>query len=250
VRPGDSAGKIADHRAQIMAIPNEATESVNREKAATKGYHLVAYSEREELVNRLTHGLAALGSLFGLAIMVTVASRTGDPYRIVSSIVFCGILSLFYTISTLYHSLRSARARYVFRVLDHAGIYFVIAASYTPFTLVSLRAGSGWALFGAVWGLAICGAVFKSFMTHRLAFLSPVFYIALGWMIVVDLEGLLTMVPLEGIVWLVAGGLFYTVGIVFYAIDRIPYHHGIWHGFVVAGSLCHYLSVLWYVLPI
>jgi len=213
-------------------------------------HHLITYSEAEELANRLTHGTAALLSLVGLVVLVTAASRTGDPYRIVSSAVFCSVLSIFYIISTLYHTVRSPRVRYIFRVLDHAGIFLVIAASYTPFTLVSMREGNGWALFGVVWGLATAGAVFKSFMTHRLAFLAPVLYIALGWLIVVDLEGLLTMVPIKGVLWLFAGGLCYTVGIVFYAIDWIPYNHAIWHLFVIAGSLCHYLSILWYVVPL
>ena len=213
-------------------------------------YHLITYSEEEELANRLTHSLAAAISLVGIVFLVTAASQTGDPYRIVSSAIFCGSLTIFYVISTLYHTIRSPRSRYVFRVLDHAGIYLVIAGTYTPFTLVPLRESSGWILFGVVWGLAIAGAIFKSFMTHRLAFLAPVFYIALGWLIVVDLEGLLTLVPFRGVLWLVAGGLFYTVGIIFYAIDRIPYNHAIWHVFVVAGSLCHYLSILWYVLPL
>jgi len=126
----------------------------------------------------------------------------------------------------------------------------VIAASYTPFTLVSMREGNGWVLFGVVWGLAVVGVAFKTFMTHRLAFLAPVLYIALGWLIVVDLEGLLSMVPIKGVLWLFAGGLCYTVGIIFYAIDRIPYNHAIWHLFVIAGSLCHYLSILWYVVPL
>ncbi len=213
-------------------------------------HHLITYSEAEELANRMTHGAAALLSLVGLVVLVVAASRTGDPYRIVSSAVFCSVLSIFYIISTLYHTLRNPRVRYVFRILDHAGIFLVIAASYTPFTLVSMREGNGWALFGVVWGLAIAGAVFKSFMTHRLAFLAPVLYIALGWLIVVDLEGLLTMVPIKGVLWLFAGGLCYTLGIVFYAIDRIPYNHAIWHLFVIAGSLCHYLSILWYVVPL
>lgn len=213
-------------------------------------YHLVTYSEEEELANRLTHCLAAVLSGVGLVILVVASSRTGDPYRIVSSAIFCGSLSLFYVISTLYHTIRSHRARYVFRVLDHAGIFVVIAASYTPFTLVSLRKGSGWVLFGTVWALAIAGVIFKSFMTHRLSFLAPVFYLGLGWLIVVDLDGLLTSVPPKGVLWLVAGGLSYTVGIIFYAIDRIPYNHAIWHVFVVAGSVCHYLSVLWYVVPL
>ena len=211
---------------------------------------LITYSKEEELANRLTHIAAAILSLFGLVVLLVEASHTGDPYRRVSSAVFCSSLSVFYVISSIYHTVRSPKTRYVFRVLDHAGIYVVIAGSYTPFALVSLREGSGWTIFGLVWGLAAAGVVFKTFMTHRLAFLAPVFYIALGWMIVIDLEGLLTTVPLKGVLWLLAGGLCYTGGIVFYAIDRIPYNHAIWHVFVIAGSLCHYLSVLWYVVPL
>jgi hemolysin III len=213
-------------------------------------YHLITYSQEEELANRLTHSFAAVLSMIGLVFLLIVASRTGDPYRIVSAAIFCGSLSLFYVISTLYHTIRQPRIRYVFRILDHIGIFLVIAGSYTPFTLVSLRDGSGWMIFGLVWGLAIAGAIFKAFMTHRLVFLAPVFYIALGWLIVIDLEGLLTMVPSKGILWLLAGGLFYTVGIIFYAIDHIPFNHAIWHVFVITGSFCHYLAVLWYVIPV
>lgn len=211
---------------------------------------LIAYSKEEELANRLTHMVAAILSLFGSVVLLVAASHTGDPYRVVSSAVFCGSLSMFYVISSIYHTVQNPRTRYLFRVLDHAGIYLVIAGSYTPFALVSLREGNGWTLFYFVWGLAVAGVIFKSFMTHRLAFLAPVFYIALGWIIVIDLEGLLTLVPIKGVLWLLAGGLFYTGGIVFYAIDRIPYNHAIWHMFVIAGSLCHYLSVLWYVVPL
>ena len=213
-------------------------------------YHLISYSKAEELANQLTHGLAAALSLAGLVVLVIAAARTGDPYRITSSAIYGSILCLFYLISTLYHSLHNHKARYVFRVLDHAGIYLVIAGTYTPFTLVSLRAGHGWALFGIIWGLALAGVIFKSFMTHKLAFLAPVFYIALGWLIVFDFEELLRMVPSHGVAWLVAGGLSYTIGIVFYAIDRIPFNHAIWHLFVIAGSLCHYLAILWYVVPL
>ncbi|PLX76157.1 MAG: hemolysin III [Desulfuromonas sp.] len=211
---------------------------------------LIAYSKEEELANRSTHIVAAILSLFGFVVLLVEASHTGDPYRIISSAVFCSSLSLFYVISSLYHTVRNPKTRYVFRVLDHAGIYLVIAGTYTPFALVSLREGNGWTIFYFVWGFAVAGVIFKSFMTHRLAFLAPVFYIALGWMIVIDLEGLLTMMPIKGVFWLFAGGLFYTGGIVFYAIDRIPYNHAIWHIFVIAGSLCHYLSVLWYVVPL
>ena len=211
---------------------------------------LVYYTAREELANRLTHGAAALASVPALVVLVAAATRTGDPYRVVSSALFAGCLCLFYVISTLYHSLRGQRARYVFRILDHAGIYLVIAASYTPFTLVTLRSGSGWILFGVVWVLALVGIVFKSLMTHRLRFLAPFLYIALGWLIVVDIEGLMTMVPPGGVAFLAAGGMAYTVGVLFYAIDSIPYNHAIWHLFVIAGSVCHYLAVLWYVVPL
>lgn len=215
-----------------------------------KPYHLVSYSEAEELVNRLSHGLAALLSLAGLVLLIIASTRTGDPYRITSCAIYGSVLCLFYLVSTLYHSLRNQKARYIFRILDHAGIYLMIAGTYTPFTLVSLRDGYGWAIFGVVWGLAIAGVIFKSLMTHRLAFLAPALYIALGWLIVIDLEELLSMVPLRGVAWLVAGGLSYTFGIFFYALDRIPFNHAIWHLFVIAGSLCHYLAILWYVVPL
>ncbi|MEE4253940.1 MAG: hemolysin III family protein [Desulfuromusa sp.] len=213
-------------------------------------YHLVSYSESEERANRLTHGFATLLSLLGSIILIIAASRTDDPYRIVSCAIYSSILCLFYFISTLYHSVRDHQVRYVFRILDHAGIYVVIAGTYTPITLISLRAGHGWALFGTVWGLAVVGVIFKSFMTHKLAILAPVFYIALGWLIVVDVKELLALIPFAGVVWLIAGGLSYTFGIVFYALERIPFNHAIWHLFVIAGSLCHYLAILWYVVPL
>jgi len=211
---------------------------------------LVFYSETEELANRLSHGLAFLLSIVGLVLLIVAASRTGDLFRVISCSIYGSVLCLFYLISTLYHSLRNQKARYLFRILDHAGIYLVIAGTYTPFTLVSLRAGYGWALFGTVWGLAIAGVIFKTFMTHRLAFFAPMLYIALGWLIVIDFEELLTMVPTRGVAWLVAGGLSYTFGILFYALDRIPYNHAIWHLFVIGGSLCHYLAIFWYVVPL
>jgi len=213
-------------------------------------HRLVSYSKAEELANWLSHGLAALISLAGLVLLIIVTARTGDPYRITSCTIYGSVLFLFYLVSTLYHFLRNKKARYLFRILDHAGIYLVIAATYTPFTLISLRDGYGWALFGVIWGLAIAGVVFKSLMTHRLAFLAPVLYIALGWLIVIDLEELLSMVPLRGVAWLVAGGLSYTFGVFFYALDRIPFNHAIWHLFVIVGSLCHYLAILWYLVPL
>lgn len=210
---------------------------------------LTHYSPQEQLANRITHGVAALVSVPALVVLLKTAARTGDPYRVASSAVFAGSLCVLYAISTLYHSVRGQQVRYVFRILDHTVIYLVIAASYTPFTLVSLRDRHGWLMFSVVWTLAVAGMVFKSLMPHRLRLLAPFLYIGLGWIIVADLDGLLTAVPAAGVAWLVAGGLFYTVGVIFYAVRQIPYHHAIWHLFVMAGSFCHYLAVLWYVLP-
>ena len=213
-------------------------------------YHLITYSREEEFLNRLTHGFAALLSVPALVYMVISAADTGDPYRIVSVTVFSASLLLFYCISTLYHTFRTPSIRYVFRILDHAGIYVVIAGTYTPFTLVTLRDGHGWLLFGIVWALAVAGMVFKTFMTHRLRILAPCFYIALGWLVVVDMKGLMEALSPGGLKLLVAGGIVYTLGIVFYAIDRIPYNHAIWHLFVVGGSVCHYLAIYRYVVPL
>jgi len=216
---------------------------------ATYSDRLTHYSPKEQLANRITHGVAALASVPAFIVLLTTAMRTGDPYRVIGSAVFAGSLTVLYCISTIYHSVRSHRVRYIFRILDHAGIFLVIAATYTPFTLVTLRTRHGWLLFGVVWTLAVAGMVLKSLMPHRLRFLSAVFYIGLGWLVVVDLDGLLAAVPSGGIAWLLAGGLFYTVGVIFYAYRQIPYNHAIWHTFVMAGSFCHYWAVLRYVLP-
>ncbi len=208
------------------------------------------YSPKEELANCLTHGLAAALSLWGLVLLLFRATATGDPYRVVACAIFGSGLSIFYLISTLYHSARRVRVRRLFRILDHAGIFVVIAGTYTPFTLVSLRAKWGWLLFGVVWTLALAGIVLKSFMTGRLAILGPLLYLALGWLIVVDSSSLLRTLTPSGFGWLVAGGLSYTCGVAIYAVDRIPFNHAIWHLLVMAGSLCHYLAVLWYVVPL
>jgi len=210
---------------------------------------LVYYSEAEELANRLTHGFGALLSLAGLVVLIVAAGATGDPWRIVSCSIYGSVLTLFYLTSTIYHSVRPPGLRYLFRILDHAAIYLVIAGTYTPFTLVSLRGAWGWSLFGTVWGLAVGGVIFKIFMTHRLRILGPIFYIAMGWIAVIAFKPLLTVLTPAGMAWLVAGGVAYTAGVVFYAWNRLPFNHAIWHLFVLVGSACHYFSVLWYVLP-
>ena len=217
---------------------------------AKKNLHLIEYSIVEEWFNRTTHALALLASVVGFVWLMLVAVHTADPDRIVSSAVFGSCLCLFYLVSTLYHSFRSDRLRFLFRKLDHIGIYLLIASTYTPITLVTLRDGNGWMIFYVVWGLALGGTIYKVFWVQTIPFLAPVLYIALGWLIIIDLKQLLELMPGQGVNWLIAGGLAYTVGIVFYAIDLIPLNHGIWHLFVVAGSLCHYFTILWYVIPL
>jgi len=210
---------------------------------------LVYYSEKEELANRLTHGFGGILSLAGLVFLLVAAGRTGDPWRIVSVAIYGTGMITFYVVSTLYHSVKTPSVRYLFRILDHASIFLMIAGTYTPFTLVSLRGPWGWSLFGTVWGLAVAGMIFKVFMTHRLRIVAPLFYVALGWLVVIALKPLLASVPGPGVWWLIAGGVAYTVGVLFYALDRIPFNHAIWHLFVLAGSLCHYIAVLRYVIP-
>lgn len=210
---------------------------------------LVYYSAAEELANRITHGVGALFSLAGLVVLVVAAGAGSDPRRIVGVAIFGTVLTAFYVISTLYHSVRSPRRRYLFRILDHAGIYLVIAATYTPFTLVSLRGAGGWWLFGTVWVLAAAGVVFKMFMTHRWRRVTPALYIGMGWLAVFAFEPLLAALTPAGMGWLIGGGIAYTSGVVFYAWDRIPYNHAIWHVFVLVGSACHFFAILWYVVP-
>lgn len=211
---------------------------------------LIHYTAAEEIANRSTHAVAAPLFLLGTVWLLVRAAETGDPYRILSSAVFGLALSSFYVISTIYHSLRRERARYVFRILDHAGIFVVIAGSYTPFTLVSLRDGWGWPLFGVVWGVSICGLVFKSIQPHRLRIVMPLLYLTLGWLGVLALRPLRAALSPEGLAWLFAGGVCYSIGLIFYASIGMRFNHAIWHLFVVAGSLCHYLCVLWYVVPL
>ncbi len=210
---------------------------------------LVYYSEGEELANRCTHAIGALAGLAGAIVLIILASQQHDSYRIVSACMYGGSMVTFYCLSTAYHSVRKPYVRYIFRILDHASIYLMIAGSYTPFALVTLRGPWGWSLFGTVWGLGIVGAVMKIFTTHRLRYIGPILYIALGWIVVIALKPLSAALPAGGLFLLFAGGIAYTVGVIFYLWDRLPYNHAIWHLFVLAGSVCHFCSIFYYVIP-
>jgi hemolysin III len=200
------------------------------------------------LANAITHGVGAAFAIAGAVYMV-MASTRGTAWVIVSCSVFAATLILVYLCSTLYHALQRTRARHVFRVLDHSAIYLLIAGTYTPFTLVSLRGPVGWVLFGAVWALAVGGVVFKSFAVDRFAVASALIYLFQGWFVVFAARPLFQAVPPQGLLLLAAGGLAYTFGILFFAFDRIPYFHAAWHIFVLAGSASHYCAIFFFVIP-
>jgi hemolysin III len=204
---------------------------------------------REELVNAITHGLGVIASIAGGAVLVTLAALSGNMWQIIGASVFCASLILLYSASTLYHSARHETARARLQVFDHCAIFVLIAGTYTPFTLVSLRGSWGWPLFGLVWGLALAGVVFKLFCTGRYRRLSTLMYIGMGWLALAATGPMLRALPVSTIAWLLAGGSIYTAGTFFYHSRRIPYAHAIWHFFVLGGSVCHFIAVLSQVVP-
>ncbi len=204
---------------------------------------------REELANSITHAIGVALSLAALVILVVYAAMQGDGWKILSFSIYGSSLVLLYTASTLYHSFSSERAKHYLKILDHAAIYLLIAGTYTPFLLVMIRGTWGWTLFGIIWGLAITGIIFKLFFVHRFRIVSTIIYLLMGWLIIVAFRPLIANVPENGLYWLLAGGLSYSFGVIFYLWERIPYHHAIWHLFVLGGSILHFFAVLFYVLP-
>lgn len=202
----------------------------------------------EELLNALTHGIGAVVALAAAAVLITLASIRGDVWAIVGASVFGTSLLLLYVASTLYHAISHAPAKARLKIFDHCMIYVLIAGTYTPFTLTSLRGAWGWTLFGLIWGLALAGIVFKLYFTGRFKGLSTAIYIAMGWMVVIALDPLMKALPGSAFAWLMSGGIAYTVGTIFYMSRRLPYAHAIWHAFVLAGSVCHFAAVLIQVL--
>lgn len=215
-------------------------------------------SSKEELANALTHGLGAALAVAALVVMVVFASLRGTARHIVGASLFGTTMVLLYVMSTLYHSFRGPRVKLVFRVLDHASIYLLIAGTYTPFCLATLQGAWGWTLFGLIWGLAVVGITLKSVLMSVAGHLlgqrfwegvSLAIYLLMGWLVVIAIVPLWKALPVGGIIWLFGGGLCYTLGAGFYAWQRLPYHHALWHLAVVAGTGCHFASVLFYVIP-
>lgn len=207
------------------------------------------YRAAEELANSITHALGALLAIVGLAVLVISAARRGTAVHVVSSLVFGLSLVGLYASSTFYHASRDAVIKRSLRQLDHAAIFVLIAGTYTPFTLVTLRGIWGWSIFGVVWGLAVIGLFFESGLRKRWIGYSIGLYILMGWVAAAAIEPLLTSLPHGGVVLLFAGGMAYTFGTIFYLTRRIPFHHALWHLAVIAGSVLHYFAVLLYVIP-
>lgn len=212
--------------------------------ALTQREHSQSFGE--EIANSVSHGLALLAALIAFPVLIISAAQHGGGAEIVGASVFVTTLVLLYLASTLYHALPRNRAKRVFRILDHSAIYLLIAGTYTPFTLGVLRGAWGWTLFGLQWGLAVTGIVLKSVGGLRDTRYSAWIYLAMGWLVLIAAGPLMAHVPPWGLFWLVAGGLAYTAGVAFFTAGRIRYFHFIWHLFVIAGSACHFIAVLWY----
>ena len=198
---------------------------------------------REEIASALTHGLGAVTALGAGAVLITLAAIYGDGWQLASAIVFGVALLLLYTASTLYHAISHPIAKGRLKVFDHCAIYLLIAGTYTPFMLVGLRGSTGWWLFGTIWTLALAGVVFKLFYTGRFKRLSTLIYIAMGWLVIVAIKPMWRSLDGFTLGWLLAGGVFYTLGTYFYHREQVRYSHAIWHLFVIAGSVCHFVSV-------
>ena len=208
------------------------------------------YSEMEERLNVWTHLAGLLLSVAGLILLIIRAFSLNSLWAVISFSVFGLSMVTLYLASTLYHNAEDPRLRYRLNIFDHAAIYVLIAGSYTPFTLVTLHGPLGFTIFGLVWGLAVAGIIFKIFFTGRFGVLSTVLYVAMGWIIVFSFRTLKQNLGADGIFWLIVGGVAYTVGALLYSLDRIKFNHAVIHIFVLAGTLCHFISVYFYVVPV
>ena len=208
------------------------------------------FTAGEEIANSVIHGIGALFSIAALAVLTVSSAQHGSAWHIVSFVIFGSSMVLLYTFSAVYHGLTNRRAKEVFEFLDHAGVFLLIAGTYTPFALVVLHGRVGWTIFGVIWGLFAAGIIYKAFFLKKAVIFSTLLYVCMGWVIVLAFKPLLQSLAGQGVFWLVLGGVLYTAGTVFYVRRRMRYHHALWHLFVLAGTGCHFICVLFYVLPI
>ncbi|AXN37130.1 PAQR family membrane homeostasis protein TrhA [Peribacillus butanolivorans] len=208
------------------------------------------YTKKEEVVNAITHGVGVLLSIGALVFLIIFSVQKGSAWHVVISVIYGVSMLLLYVSSTLVHSFPAGKTKDLFEIFDHSAIYLFIAGTYTPIMLLVIQGTLGWTLLGIVWGVAVIGVVFKAFFVKKFLFLSTILYIAMGWLIVIAWGPLSAAMPSTGIQLLVAGGLLYTFGAVFYVWRGFPYHHAVWHLFVLAGSVAHFFAVLFYIIPL
>ena len=202
------------------------------------------YTLGEEIFNSVSHGVGALLAIAGTVVLIVMTALYSDPWGVVSSAVYGGALIILYTMSTLYHAITNEKAKRVMRVMDHVTIFLLIAGTYTPITLVTLRGTLGWVLFGFIWGAAALGIVLNAIDLERFRKISVVCYIIMGWAIIAAIVPLINSLPTISLVFLLIGGVLYSVGVIFYAIKKIKYFHSIWHLFTIGGSVFHYFTIL------
>lgn len=217
------------------------TESKEKE---TKNPLNKRYTLGEEIFNSVSHGVGALLAIAGTVVLIVMTALYSDPWGVVSSAVYGGTLIILYTMSTLYHAITNEKAKQVMRVMDHVTIFLLIAGTYTPITLVTLRGTLGWVLFGFIWGAAALGIVLNAIDLERFRKISVVCYIIMGWAIIAAIVPLINSLPTISLVFLLIGGVLYSVGVIFYAIKKIKYFHSIWHLFTIGGSVFHYFAIL------
>ena len=204
----------------------------------------------EEILNSTTHAIGALLGVAGLVVLTVMAIKQDSAIKIVGSVIFGVSLILMYSVSALYHGVsKTSRWKRLFKILDHSSIYLMIAGTYTPVVLVVLEGAWGWSLFGVIWGLAVFGLMFKLFSTGKYEFVSVTAYVCMGWLALIAVKPLYDHLPLIGFLWLLAGGISYTIGVIFYVLDRWRFAHVAWHLFVLGGSVCHFFLILLYVIP-
>ena len=205
------------------------------------------YETREEIANVITHAIGVVLSVVGLAALVITSAMKGDPWQIVSFTIYGSCMLTLYLASTFYHTFQSPRVKHVLRIFDHCAIYLMIAGTYTPFALLNMRGPWGWTLFIIIWALAIGGIAYKMFFVNKYRLISVLIYILMGWLVCIAVKPMFQMIPLAGIIWIAIGGIAYTAGTAFYA-SSFAMSHMIWHLFVLAGSICHYIAIYFYVL--
>jgi len=225
-------------------------ESVKQASIRARGAHGAhAYSLAEEIANAITHGVGAVLSIVALVVLIVSAATWGDGWHLASAIIYGATMFILYMASTLYHAITHPKARHVFKIIDHAGIYLLIAGTYTPFTLVTIRNDGGWWLFGVVWGLAILGIALEAAWVYRPGWVSVVVYLAMGWLALAAIRPIVANLEAPGVWLLIGGGVAYSLGTIFYVLKRVKFMHAIWHLWVLAGSALHFIAVMFYVFP-